>query len=501
MAKQISKIKEPPTTSDPQNFDARADEFVACLPGFVTEANELAVEAESNANAAQNSKEAAANSAEQAGQARDAAALSAQNLATAVNDAIECKQSAAKSASSAKKSEAAVGEMSEAVKSAKSELENEIKQAKESIANDIEQAKILINSGNGGVIDDSRVSEVSTYSSKKLEADVLAQLQALEKKYEELKIFAQESNMAYDMLDLFEKTATLSNDEYSKVSSLRFMEDGNIAVLGQNFIKIYTPDLEEVAVPPLPSPQKSLQYIVMTIGEHPTIFAQGNQNYDVYRLIKNSEAYAWENIGRVDTGNDFVIGGNFSQVCNKFIYAKWSKDSSIWKYDSSWQKITDPRSSSQMLFDGVDYSRYGNLALYGKDKFYLVKNENQTLTYKEFDLKNLQERDAEVSISTDQYKEGRHKLFVVAPPTFAIYIYKDPYGRDGDAFLKNLKNNKTSIIQAPYVALTSIESRTSLLSDKEIYIIGKTNKNWLNSNTLEAGLIKLNPKILAKYGI
>jgi len=64
MAKQISKIKEPPTTSDPQNFDARADEFVACLPKFVTEANELAVEAENNANAAQSSKEAAANSAQ-----------------------------------------------------------------------------------------------------------------------------------------------------------------------------------------------------------------------------------------------------------------------------------------------------------------------------------------------------------------------------------------------------------------------------------------------------
>lgn len=160
MAKQISKIKEPPTTSDPQNFDAKADEFVACLPKFVTEANELAVEAEGNANAAQSSKQAAAASAEQAGQARDAAALSAQNLATAVNDAIECKQSAAKSANNAKKSETAVTQMSEAVKSAKSEIENEI-----------EQAKSLINSGNGGVIDDSRVSEVSTYSSKKIDSD------------------------------------------------------------------------------------------------------------------------------------------------------------------------------------------------------------------------------------------------------------------------------------------------------------------------------------------
>nr|WP_314398895.1 hypothetical protein [uncultured Campylobacter sp.] len=89
MAKQISKIKEPPTTSDPQNFDAKADEFVACLPKFVTEANELAVEAEGNANAAQSSKQAAAASAEQAGQARDAAALSAQNLATAVIDSID----------------------------------------------------------------------------------------------------------------------------------------------------------------------------------------------------------------------------------------------------------------------------------------------------------------------------------------------------------------------------------------------------------------------------
>ena len=150
MAKQISKIKEPPTTSDPQNFDARADEFVACLPKFVTEANELATEAEINANAAQSSKEAAANSAQLAGQARDAAALSAQNLATAVNDAIECKQSAAKSANNAKKSETAVSEIKDGLADALDTLE-----AMKKISKD-------------GFIDDTAQSETKTYSSKKI---------------------------------------------------------------------------------------------------------------------------------------------------------------------------------------------------------------------------------------------------------------------------------------------------------------------------------------------
>nr|WP_315017940.1 hypothetical protein [uncultured Campylobacter sp.] len=153
MAKQISKIKEPPTTSDPQNFDARADEFVACLPRFVTEANELAVEAEGNANAAQNSKEAAAASAEQAGQARDAAALSAQNLATAVNDAIECKQSAAKSANNAKKSETAVSEIKDGLADALDTLE-----AMKKISKD-------------GFIDDTQTRTNLTYSSKKIDSD------------------------------------------------------------------------------------------------------------------------------------------------------------------------------------------------------------------------------------------------------------------------------------------------------------------------------------------
>ena len=499
MAKQISKIKEPPTTSDPQNFDARADEFVACLPKFVTEANELAVEAEGNANAAQNSKEAAAASAEQAGQARDAAALSAQNLATAVNDAIECKQSAAKSASNAKKSETAVSEMNEAVKSAKSELENEIEQAKETITNDIEQAKSLINSGNGGVIDDGRVSEVSTYSSKKLEADVLAQFQALEKKYEELKVFAQESNMAYDIQDLIGMAVALTDDEYSKVSSLRFMEDGNIAVLGQNFIKIYTPDLEEVAVPPLPSPQKSLQYIVMTIGEHPTIFVQGNQTYDVYRLIKNSETYIWEKIGREGNDNIFTIGNSLSQECNKFVYARYDKDNSIWKYDNGWQKA-NLSNQSQISFDGKNLAQYGTLSFYGKDCFYLYKYANgASYDYTKINTKTL-EQEGESKRFDPISSSYSNSISLLFPEHFLL-----KGGDDSSVIIKNLQSNTTRVVPRSISYLSSFWLKTpkkiiSLQGNGNFYILGDI-PTGSEGFVLKKILVKLNSKFLAKYGI
>ncbi|WP_304344957.1 hypothetical protein, partial [Campylobacter showae] len=55
--KQITKLPQPPTTAEPQNFDDRADAFVGALPKFVTETNEVAAEAEQTLQTVQTLKE------------------------------------------------------------------------------------------------------------------------------------------------------------------------------------------------------------------------------------------------------------------------------------------------------------------------------------------------------------------------------------------------------------------------------------------------------------
>lgn len=54
----ITQLPVPPTTTDPDNFDPRADEFVGALPQFVTETNQLALEVMANRQAAEAASDA-----------------------------------------------------------------------------------------------------------------------------------------------------------------------------------------------------------------------------------------------------------------------------------------------------------------------------------------------------------------------------------------------------------------------------------------------------------
>jgi hypothetical protein len=56
----ITALPTPPTTTDLANFDSRADAFVAALPTFVTETNQLAVDVDAAADAAINAAGAVA---------------------------------------------------------------------------------------------------------------------------------------------------------------------------------------------------------------------------------------------------------------------------------------------------------------------------------------------------------------------------------------------------------------------------------------------------------
>lgn len=158
--KQITKLPQPPTTAEPQNFDDRADAFVSALPAFVTETNELAAEVEESLQTVQTlkenadaSKQAAQTSAQAASEAKEAAARSANEAESSAQAASEAKTAAATSAQEAKERAQAVAETKEELSSSLGALE--------------EMKKIVAT----GFIDDTQTRTNLTYSSKKIDSD------------------------------------------------------------------------------------------------------------------------------------------------------------------------------------------------------------------------------------------------------------------------------------------------------------------------------------------
>jgi hypothetical protein len=155
--KQITKLPQPPTTAEPQNFDDRADAFVGALPKFVTEANEVAAEAEQTLQTVQTLKEdadasmqAAQASAQAASEAKTAAIQGAISAESSAQEASEAKTAAATSAKEAKES-------AQAAEQTKTELQTAT-QALQDMKNIVKD----------GFIDDGTQSETKTYSSKKI---------------------------------------------------------------------------------------------------------------------------------------------------------------------------------------------------------------------------------------------------------------------------------------------------------------------------------------------
>lgn len=173
--KQITKLPQPPTTAEPQNFDDRADAFVGALPKFVTEANEVAAEAEQTLQTVQTlkedadaSKQAAQTSAQTASEAKEAAARSASEAESSAQTAAqiktqtqEIKQNAqevlAIIAAAAQSSAQAARQSEQAAEQTKTELQTATKA--------LQDIKTVIKDG---FIDDSAQSETKSYSSKKI---------------------------------------------------------------------------------------------------------------------------------------------------------------------------------------------------------------------------------------------------------------------------------------------------------------------------------------------
>lgn len=162
--KQITKLPQPPTTAEPQNFDDRADAFVGALPKFVTETNEVAAEAEQTLQTVQTlkedadaSKQAAQASAQAASEAETAAIQGANSAESSAQAAAQIKTQTQALADAAQSSAQAARQSEQAAEQTKTELQT--------ATNTLEQMKSIVKDG---FIDDTAQSETKTYSSHKI---------------------------------------------------------------------------------------------------------------------------------------------------------------------------------------------------------------------------------------------------------------------------------------------------------------------------------------------
>ena len=175
MAKTITRLPQPPTTAEPQNFDDRADAFVGALPKFVTEANELAAEVEESLQTVQTlkenadaSKQAAQTSAQAASEAKEAAARSASEAESSAQAAAQIKTQTQEIKQSAQESLAVIAAAAQSSAQAARQSEQAAEQTKtelQTATNTLEQMKSIVKDG---FIDDDVQSETKTYSSKKI---------------------------------------------------------------------------------------------------------------------------------------------------------------------------------------------------------------------------------------------------------------------------------------------------------------------------------------------
>ena len=162
--KQITKLPQPPTTAEPQNFDDRADAFVGALPKFVTETNEVAAEAEQTLQTVQTLKE----DADVSKQAAQASAQAASEAETAAIQGANSAESSAQAAAQIKKQTQALADAAQSSAQAARQSEQAAEQTKtelQTATNTLEQMKSIVKDG---FIDDTAQSETKSYSSKKI---------------------------------------------------------------------------------------------------------------------------------------------------------------------------------------------------------------------------------------------------------------------------------------------------------------------------------------------
>ena len=413
MAKTITRLPEPPTTAEPQNFDDRADAFVGALPKFVTETNEVAAEAEQTLQTVQTlkedadaSKQAAQASAQTASEAKTAAIQGAISAESSAQEASEAKTAAATSAKEAKESAQAVAETKEELSGSLGALE--------------EMKKIVAT----GFIDDTEKRANLTYSSKKIEADFAPKNESsgeqkiygkalsdageansivvrdsggyvssstpkseeftadhlvcvrgsdgkekfvpLETIYKNVLEGILKENLSlrgYSDIDIIESIAPLEG-LWSSTEAKR-LKNKNIFTYspsGWGKAAVFTPSLEKVELAPPPGGENGYQ-VTRLIDDDSSIFAVPVSDRKLFKLIETSDSCSWEEVVLDKVAPmPLTINGMPNQSLNKFLYLKGS-DNKIYKFDGRGATKTDINGDASYI--SLDSARRSLLGMYG----------------------------------------------------------------------------------------------------------------------------------------
>lgn len=269
--KQITKLPQPPTTAEPQNFDDRADAFVGALPAFVTEANELAAEVEESLQTVQTlkenadaSKQSAQTSAQTASEAKEAAARSASEAESSAQTAEQIKTQTQEIKQSAQEELAAIAAAAQSSAQAARQSEQAAEQTKTELQTATQALQDMKNIVKDGFIDDGAQSETKTYSSKKiaelnetLKTDVDQKLDQTGKEIRTAAMSgampsAYESDLAmWDYMEIFPVTANeqqvpTGQNNYALLSTLLFEGDINLWTYNHSVIPIAFEGSDEI---------------------------------------------------------------------------------------------------------------------------------------------------------------------------------------------------------------------------------------------------------------
>lgn len=539
--KQITKLPQPPTTAEPQNFDDRADAFVGALPAFVTETNELAAEVEESLQTVQTlkenadaSKQAAQTSAQTASEAKEAAARSA-------SEAVSAKEIAASAAASAKQSEQAA---------------TSVKEGLQDSANALEEMKKIVATG---FIDDSKVRTNLTYSSKKIEADFAPKNEStgteqkiygkplsaageassvvvrdasgyissstpkseeftadhlvcvrgsdgkekfvpLETIYKNVLEGILKENLSlrgYADIDIIESIAPLEGS-WSSTEAKRLKNKNIFAYSPSGWGKaaVFTPSLEKVELAPPPGGENGYQ-VTRLIDDDNSIFAVPVSDRKLFKLIETSDSCSWEEVVLDKVGPmPLTIIGMPNQSLNKFLYLKGA-DGKIYKFDGRGATKTDMNGSPSYISLDRAVSSLRTACGFSEDSCYYDKSSSGV---NKLSLKNLITTPIGISVQHGAVSDFEN---------FAVFLRRGPSIKAISAILDIRKNKAMTIPRSVGASGETVYDYTDMFitqnfffsSSEDIYILGQASAQFVKTGSSQKVIAKINKKMLAYYGI
>lgn len=545
--KQITKLPQPPTTAEPQNFDDRADAFVGALPAFVTETNELAAEVEVSLQTVQTlkenadaSKQAAQTSAQAASEAKEAAARSASEAESSAQAASEAKTAAATSAKEAKERAQAVAETKEELSGSLGALE--------------EMKKIVAT----GFIDDTQTRTNLTYSSKKIEADFAPKNESsgeqkiygkalsaagevnsivvrdsggyvssstpksqeftadhlvcvrgsdgkekfvpLETIYKNVLEGILKENLSlrsYTDIDIIESIAPLKGS-WSSTEAKRLKNKNIFAYSPSDWGKaaVFTPSLEKVELAPPPGGENGYQ-VTRLIDDDNSIFAVPVSDRKLFKLIETSDSCSWEEVVLDKVGPmPLTINGMPRQSLNKFLYLKGS-DNLLYKFDGrNWTKTDMNGSPSYISLDRAA-SSLRTACGFSEDSCYYDKSSSGV---NKLSLKNLITTPIGISVQYGAVSDFEN---------FAVFLIRGSSIKAISAILDIRKNKAMTIPRSVGASGGTVYDYTDMFiaqnfffsSSEDIYILGEASAQFVKTGSSQKVIAKINKKMLAYYGI